>query len=226
MHATANGLGRDRLLDALAGWTGRIPAGETPPAPPRPQGVERNLVITQWEWGDLYATRTTRSRPTSATRRRYANGKIYGVDLANDRVLSVDPITHTADVLQCPRWADSKRHGASRTIVPPQPAASGRSAARPPRTAGPPASGKYQNPANPHNPMLDDRARVWITTQVAPEWERIYLRSVAMRPASRATTTIASLVGTTPGPANSSSRHVLWNAPPAVRRQGRAVAER
>jgi len=24
--------------------------GELPPAPPRPQGLERNVVITQWDW--------------------------------------------------------------------------------------------------------------------------------------------------------------------------------
>src|SRR5262245_20963159 len=52
MHATAESLGRARLLDALEDWSTRIAAGETPEAPPRPQGVERNLVITQWGWGD------------------------------------------------------------------------------------------------------------------------------------------------------------------------------
>ena len=27
-------------------------AGEVPPAPPRPQGLERNVVITEWDWAD------------------------------------------------------------------------------------------------------------------------------------------------------------------------------
>jgi hypothetical protein len=37
----------------LANWTDRIAAGELPFAKPeRPQGVERNVVITQWDWGD------------------------------------------------------------------------------------------------------------------------------------------------------------------------------
>ncbi len=36
----------------FADWTDRIAHGELPHAkPPRPQGVERNLVITEWEWG-------------------------------------------------------------------------------------------------------------------------------------------------------------------------------
>src|SRR5688572_30855968 len=32
--------------------TDRIAAGEVPPAPPRPQGLERNVVVTQWDWAD------------------------------------------------------------------------------------------------------------------------------------------------------------------------------
>ena len=34
-------------------WTDRIAKGELPHAkPPRPQGVERNVVVTTWDWGD------------------------------------------------------------------------------------------------------------------------------------------------------------------------------
>ena len=36
---------------AFADWTDRIAAGEYPKqAPPRPTGVERNLVISMWDW--------------------------------------------------------------------------------------------------------------------------------------------------------------------------------
>ena len=34
--------------------------------PPRPQGRERNVVVTLWDWADPKAYRTTRSQPTSA----------------------------------------------------------------------------------------------------------------------------------------------------------------
>ena len=55
MDDAAMGLGRDAVLDALADWGGRIAAGEVPEAPPaRPQGIERNIVITQWGWGDCF----------------------------------------------------------------------------------------------------------------------------------------------------------------------------
>src|SRR5206468_2775020 len=41
-----------RGIELFADWTDRIAAGETPPAPPRPQGRERNVVITEWDWAD------------------------------------------------------------------------------------------------------------------------------------------------------------------------------
>lgn len=56
MYNTSVGLGRDALLDSLADWGTRIAKGETPKAaPPRPKGLERNIVITQWNWGDKWA---------------------------------------------------------------------------------------------------------------------------------------------------------------------------
>src|SRR5262249_59387091 len=43
-------MGKDRALAMFADWTSRIAAGEVPPAPQRPQGVERNVVVTMWDW--------------------------------------------------------------------------------------------------------------------------------------------------------------------------------
>ena len=60
--------GRERALAMFADWTDRIAAGELPPAPPRPQGVERNVVVTLWDWGRPHRLSMTRSRPTSETR--------------------------------------------------------------------------------------------------------------------------------------------------------------
>src|SRR5687768_14409210 len=43
-------MGAPRTLRMYAEWTDRIAAGEVPPTPPRPQGIERNVVITMWDW--------------------------------------------------------------------------------------------------------------------------------------------------------------------------------
>ena len=51
MSRTADELGREPLKKSLADWSRRISTGEIPQAPPRPTGVERNVVITVWDWG-------------------------------------------------------------------------------------------------------------------------------------------------------------------------------
>ena len=70
MKRTAEALGKRVLRNSLADWGTRIAAGEVPPAPPRPAGVERNMVDHPVGRGRARtATSTTTSRPTSATRR-------------------------------------------------------------------------------------------------------------------------------------------------------------
>jgi hypothetical protein len=52
MTSAIGQLGHSGPLAMFADWTDRIAAGEVPPAPPRPQGIERNVVITVWDWAD------------------------------------------------------------------------------------------------------------------------------------------------------------------------------
>ena len=46
MSAGFDRMGRQAMLEMFADWTDRIAAGEVPPEPPRPEGVERNVVVT------------------------------------------------------------------------------------------------------------------------------------------------------------------------------------
>ena len=103
MNYFADTLNRERLLSVLEDWGKRIAAGETPVvAPPRPSGIERNIVITQWGWGDNF----TYAHDEIATDKRNphinAKGPVYGVDLGNDYLLSVDPSTHKASRIKVP----------------------------------------------------------------------------------------------------------------------------
>ena len=80
----------------FADWTDRIAAGEVPPAPPRPQGVERNVVITMWDWGKSTShlhdeVSTDKRRPTIN-----ANGIVYAADYSDDLLLTVDPVRNVA----------------------------------------------------------------------------------------------------------------------------------
>ena len=93
-----NNFGRRRVLEMFADWTDRIAAGEVPNAPPRPRGVERNIVITQWDWADPKSylhdsVSTDRRNP-----RLNPYGPIYGaLELSSDYVPVLDPKTHTVE---------------------------------------------------------------------------------------------------------------------------------
>ena len=97
---------RTARLKLFADWTDRIAAGEVPPAPPRPQGIERNVVITEWDWADPKAylhdeVSTDRRNPTVN-----ANGLIYGaLELSADYLPVLDP----AGTLDQPGEADRAR---------------------------------------------------------------------------------------------------------------------
>ena len=53
MSARFTQVGRPRALAMYADWTDQIAAGELPAAAPaRPQGKERNVVVTMWDWSD------------------------------------------------------------------------------------------------------------------------------------------------------------------------------
>ena len=52
MDRPMKSLGDVHALDMFSDWTDRIMAGEVPRQPPRPDGVEQNLVLTQWGWSN------------------------------------------------------------------------------------------------------------------------------------------------------------------------------
>ena len=85
-------------------WTDRVAKGELPHSkPPRPQGVERNIVVTTWEWGDPKKY----LHDLIASDRRYptvnAHGQLYGSpEYATDDYPILDPKTHTVTTFRAP----------------------------------------------------------------------------------------------------------------------------
>ncbi len=61
MDTRMNQFGRERALQMFADWSQRIEAGEVPPSPPRPQGVERNVVLTLWSLSNPWTYRRNAS---------------------------------------------------------------------------------------------------------------------------------------------------------------------
>jgi hypothetical protein len=151
-----NNLGRERALLLFADWTDRINRGEVPPAPPRPQGLERNVVISMWDWADpkayLHDVVSTDRRNPSVN----ANGLLYGaLELSADYVPVLDPKTHSIS-----RIPLSVRD-------PNTPPTSPKMAAPSPYYGEEPI---WTSKNNVHNPMLDEKGRLWLTSAVrSPE---------------------------------------------------------
>ena len=94
--------GADRAVAMYASWTDRIMAGELPPIPPRPQGRERHVVLTMWEWGGETGYIHDEIATDKRDPRVNAGGPIYGVGFANDRLVWVDPSTNEARDVKIP----------------------------------------------------------------------------------------------------------------------------
>jgi hypothetical protein len=156
MKRNADQLGRELLVATLADWAKRIKAGEVPPAPPRPTGLERNFVVTEWDWG---AKESFIHDVTSTDKRNpnlYPNGKVYGADrTGGGRLWVLDPMKNTVEALQVqPR--NSAGYDATLDYYHVQDTAE----------FGGEASKRWM--ASPHNPMFDEQGRVWMTVPVRP----------------------------------------------------------
>ncbi len=164
MNSFITGFGRERALDMLVDWTDRIAAGEAPPAPPRPRGIERNVVITMWNWGNNVAFVHDEIATDKRNPRVNANGPLYGVDIGNDFLLVTDTAEHRSEMIKIPL----------RDNDPPVPSMFATEGFKPWRDFG--AEAVWNDPANPHNPMIDAEGRVWLTTRIRhpdnPDWCR------------------------------------------------------
>ncbi len=95
-------LGYDQTIKMFSDWTDRVAAGEVPPAPPRPEGIERNLVITLWDFAtpksfvhDLIST--DKRNPTLN-----ANGPLFATEWSTGTIEGVDPVENTQFTIKVP----------------------------------------------------------------------------------------------------------------------------
>lgn len=104
MATVLGSLGPDKTLSLFANWTDRIAAGELPATKPeRPQGIERNVVFTMWDWSTpkhyLHDEISTDKRNPTVN----ANGLIYGSpEESTDLIPTLDPVRNIASTIKEP----------------------------------------------------------------------------------------------------------------------------
>jgi hypothetical protein len=143
-------------------WTDRIAKGELPKyKPPRPEGEERNVVITSWEWStpEKYLHDLISSDRRNPTVNAY--GPLFGSpEYATDNIPILDPKTHKVSYFKLPVMDPNMPE----MLGPPLHA----SASMKPLAASAFWGEEkiWDSKANNHNSMFDKEGRLWLTASV------------------------------------------------------------
>jgi hypothetical protein len=172
MTGTLHLMGAPRTLRMFAEWRDRIAAGAVPPAPPRPQGLERNVVITMWDWADpkayLHDLVSTDRRNPGVN----ADGPLYAVlEASADYMPVLDPKTHTATRVPVTLRDPSTPPSSPQQVPVPSPYWG--------------TEPIWTSRANVHNPMFDETGRVWITSRVRPPANPDFCKAGSSHPSAR-----------------------------------------
>ena len=155
MMSQLNRLGHDQGLAIYADWGDRIAKGEVPPKPPRPQGIERNVVLTEYDWSVrasfLHALISTDKRHPTVN----ANGGIYGAVWSEGALAVVDPVANTKAMIPVPLPNEADRAELPRT--------SPRSQVEPSLYFGDELV--WDDPVNPGPITMDEKGRVWFNVE-------------------------------------------------------------
>jgi hypothetical protein len=163
----------------FAGWTDRIAKGELPHTKPeRPQGVERNIVVTLREWMD----EKHYLHDLIASDRRYPTVNAYGPlfgspEYSSDLIPILDPLENKATTFTAP----------VRDPAMPLSLGPGHAAALDP--LGPSAywgnERIWETRVNNHNSMFDRRGRLWLAAAVRAPQNPDFCRQGSAHPSAR-----------------------------------------
>jgi len=173
-----NGIGNfdtARALTNLADWTDRVKKGELPFAKPtRPTGIERNVVLTEWDW----STPQTYLHDEISTDRRNPtlnpHGLIYGSpEESSDFIPWLDPVDNKSGLIKseyrdpktpttktAPQYADSPYWGSDAI---------------------------WDSHTSIHNPWMDEKSRLWVTARIRPAtMEPAFCKAGSNHPSAKA----------------------------------------
>jgi hypothetical protein len=172
MRRVQSGQSGESMVNALAGelggvpfryfaeWTDRIAKGELPHAKPnRPQGVERNIVVTTWDW----STEKHYMHDLIASDRRFPTVNAYGPligspEYSTDNWPILDPKKQTITTFKAPvRDPNTKEalgpgHAASDRVLQPSPYWGNEKI--------------WDTKSNNHNGMFDKKGRAWFAARL------------------------------------------------------------
>src|SRR5271170_6889506 len=176
MTGMAGALGRQDpkvAISNLANWTDRIAAGELPFAKPqRPQGLERNVVITQWDWG----TATTYMHDQVSTDKRKptvnANGKHFGATEESANWFPVfDPTTNQPTQIIMPVRDANMESTKNNTMAP---------------SAYWGEEAIWDSQTSIHSLIMDERGDVWFTSRVGNPENPAFCKAGSDHPSAKA----------------------------------------
>ncbi|MEA2989948.1 MAG: hypothetical protein QOG83_2659, partial [Alphaproteobacteria bacterium] len=174
MVNTTDRLGTQAALKMFGDWTDRVAAGELPASKPtRPQGVERNAVVTVWDWSNPKAylhdaTVSDKRNPTVN-----ANGLVFGAtEVSSDLVPVLDPVKNIAYEVKL-QVRDPKTP----------------SEADAPMFAASPYFGDekiWDAQTSPHSLYYDEKGRVWYTARIRPPANPAFCKKGSDHPSAKA----------------------------------------
>jgi hypothetical protein len=176
MTGMAAALGRQEpkiSIANLANWTDRIAAGELPFAKPeRPQGLERNVVITQWDWGDAKSymhdqVSTDKRKPTVN-----AFGKHFGAtEESTDWFPVFDPATNQPSKVNMPIGDPGMESSKNNTMAPS------------------PYWGEeaiWDSKTSVHSLIMDEKTQVWFTARAGKPENPAFCQAGSDHPSAKA----------------------------------------
>jgi len=171
MALSLGNMGPERALKQFADWTDRIAAGELPFAKPeRPKGVERNVVVTMWNFSQPQYYLHDGISSYQHNPRVNANGPIYGSpEESTDLVPVLDPVKHTAYTIKHPVNPGTP----SSLTLPMQPS---------PHWGDKPI---WDGASSMHNNMMDADGRVWFSARFRPAANPDFCKAGSEHPSAK-----------------------------------------
>src|SRR6059036_741698 len=174
MTTSLGRMGAPRALKLFADWTDRIAAGELPTSKPmRPQGVERNVVLTLWDWAGAKDYLHDEVSTDKRNPRLHANGPIFGAtEESTDLFPVLDPVKHKVTqvrmLVRDPATPSSKQN---------------------PMLPSPFWGDEriWDSQTSMHNPMFDEKGRVWFTARVRPPANPDFCKKGSEHPSAKLT---------------------------------------